>query len=539
MRGAGVSRTIPGGRYAVTANGLPTQAQDPAEPSQPVDPVGPDRPALARFAAKPVAAVVLLQATVLTALSGRYGFHRDELYFLAAGKRLAWGYVDQPPLTPLIARASTAVFGQSPAGLRAAATVCGAVAVLVAALIARELGGTGAAQTFTGACTASSGFILGVTHMFVTPTLDLVAWLALAWLVLRMLRTGDRRWWIAIGAVFALGMYNKWLVPLLAVALVAAVLAVGPRRMLAGRWPVLGTGLAVAMALPMLVWQARNGWPLLTVAGGISAKDGAGNRALFVPDQLLYISPVLVPTMIAGGLRLWRDPDVRWARAFPLAYLILCAELLASGGKPYYPIPMLLVFVAAGAPATLRTLRRAGAAARAGAYAAFAIGAVVSLLAGLPILPPSALGGPILALNKEQGEQIGWPSLTAAVAQVWQQIPPGERAKAVILAENYGEAGAVEFYGGRYGLPQPYSGHMSYSAWGPPSDAMTGPVLLIREKTDSANTYLLDDFTDCTVRAHQDNGYGLANEESATQIWLCAAPSEPWSVLWPALRHYY
>lgn len=512
----------------MTENGLAAQ-----------DPVGPDRPALARFAAKPVAAVILVQAAVLTALSGRYGFHRDELYFLAAGKRLAWGYVDQPPLTPLVARVSTDVFGQSPAGLRVAATVCGAVAVLVAALIARELGGDGGAQTFTGACTVLSGFILGVTHMLATPTLDLVAWLVLAWLVLRMLRTGDRRWWIAIGAVFALGMYNKWLVPLLAVALVAAVLAVGPRRMLTGRWPVLGVGLAVVLALPMLVWQARNGWPLLTVAGGISAKDGAGNRALFVPDQLLYISPVLVPTMIAGGLRLWRDPDVRWARAFPLAYLILCAELLASGGKPYYPIPMLLVFVAAGAPATLRTLRRAGTAARAGAYTAFAVGAVISLLAGLPMLPPSALNGPILALNKEQGEQIGWPNLTAAVAQVWQQIPPGERAKAVILAENYGEAGADAFYGDRYGLPQPYSGHMSYYSWGPPSDTMTGPVVLIREKSDPANTYLLDDFTDCTVRAHQDNGHGVDNEEADTQIWLCASPAKPWSQLWPALRHYY
>jgi hypothetical protein len=216
---------------------------------------------------------------------------------------------------------------------------------------------------------------------------------------------------------------------------------------------------------------------------------------------------------------------------------MLCGELLALGGKPYYATPLLLVFVAAGADSTLRVLRRMSAKARAGAGLAFALGATISLVIGLPILPPSLLKGAVLALNTRQGEQIGWQSLVATVAGVWGQIPEDRRSKAVIFAENYGEAGAIEYYGPGYGLPQPFAGHMSYYSWGPPSDAMTGPVVLIREPTQGP--YLLSDFRDCRVAAQEKDSYGLSNEEHNTQIWLCSGPGRPWSQMWDELRRYY
>ncbi|MFB9834101.1 glycosyltransferase family 39 protein, partial [Actinoallomurus acaciae] len=241
----------------------------------PKTPVGAGPP---RLAAGPVAVVVVGLAAVLSALSPRYGFHRDELYFLVAGGHPAWGYVDQPPLTPLIARAATALFGDTPAGLRVAATLAGAATVFVTALIARELNGGRRAQVFAALAAAVSGFVLAVGHMVSTATFDLLAWLVVAWLALGLARTGDGRRWPVLGAVVGLAMLNKYLVGMLAVALLIAVLSVGPRGVLRGRWPVAAVAIAAVIATPNLWWQATHGWPQLTVAGGISSDDGAANR---------------------------------------------------------------------------------------------------------------------------------------------------------------------------------------------------------------------------------------------------------------------
>ncbi|WP_223198972.1 glycosyltransferase family 39 protein [Solihabitans fulvus] len=489
--------------------------------------------ALPRFAWRAVGAVMVAQAAVLTALSGRYGFHRDELYFLAAGNHPAWGYVDQPPLTPLLARLSTTVFGDTPVGLRVVATLLGAATVLLAAAAAREFGGGRGPQVATALSTALSGFILGVTHLVSTITPDLVVWLAVGVLVVRVLRTGDGRWWLAVGAAVGVGLTNKWLVLLLIAALGVSLLAVGPRRVLRSGWLVAGAAIALLVAAPIVLWQATHGWPQLTVAAGISASDGLKNRVMFVPDQLIYLSPVLVPVWLAGLLRPWRDPRLRWARAVALAYPVLCLEILLLGGKPYYALPMLLLFVAAGAEPVLDWLARR----RAWRWAsvAAAVGIVVSVLIGLPVLPERALG-PVLAVNKESGEQVGWPRFVDTVAAAWQRIPPEQRGTAVILTRNYGQAGAIQRYGPERGLPTPYSGHMSYADWGPPPDTMTGPVLLVGRFPDDT---LRVRFADCHEVARNDNGVGVANDEQGTPVTLCSRPAEPWSRLWPGLRRYY
>ncbi|MGH3763174.1 ArnT family glycosyltransferase [Actinophytocola sp.] len=489
------------------------------------------RTSLPAFAAKPVAVVVLVQAAVLTGLSGRYGFHRDELYFMAAGDRLDWGYVDQPPITPLLARLSTAVFGDTPAGLRVVATLLAAAMVVVVALVARELGGGRAAQVFAAAVGAGSSFVLAISHMLATATLDVLVWLVLGLLALRLFRTRDGRWWLAIGAVTGIGLDNKWLVPLLLLALGVGVLVAGPREVLRTWWLAAGAGLALLLTVPVLVWQAAHAWPLLTVAGGISADDGAENRLLFVPMQLVYLSPVLVPVWVAGIVRLWREPDLRWARALAVSYPVLCAVLLIIGGKPYYSVPLLVLLTAAGAEPALRWARRH----RAVAGGLAAVGLAINAMVGLPVLPVSALG-PATAMNAEQGEQVGWRELTETVAGVWERIPEADRATAVIFTRNYGQAGAIEEYGHEFGLPQPYSGHMSYADWGPPADAMTGPVVLVGELGSGARSGLLDG---CARVTEHDNGIGLDNEEQGTDVSLCTGPAEPWSRIWPELRHFY
>jgi 4-amino-4-deoxy-L-arabinose transferase-like glycosyltransferase len=482
---------------------------------------------LPRFAAARVGVVVALQAVVLTALSGRYGFHRDELYFLAAADRLDWGYVDQPPLTPVFAWLSTTVFGATPMGLRVVATLLAVLTVVVVALVARELGAGTAGQVVAAVAGALGTFTLTVGHMLSTTTVDVLMWTVIGWLALRLLRTGDGRWWLAIGAAAGVGLVNKWLVALLLFALGVAVLAVGPRSVLRTWWLAAGVVVAAVIVAPTLVWQAAHDFPLLTVASGISADDGAENRILFVPMQLVYLSPVLVPVWVAGLVRCWRDPEVRWARALAVGYPVVCVVLLVTGGKPYYAVPLLVLLTAAGVPPVLRWLA-AVRARRVWSGVAAAVGIAMSVVLALPVLPTSALG-PVLAMNKEPGEQVGWPEFVDTVARGWAAIPAEDRDTAVIFTANYGQAGAIEHYGPERGLPRPYSGHMSYADWGPPAER-SGPVLLVGE---------LDQHPFGTCRLVATHASTIDNEEHGTQLHLCTAPTEPWPTVWPRLRHFY
>ncbi|MFF1822728.1 ArnT family glycosyltransferase [Kribbella sp. NPDC058245] len=478
------------------------------------------------FAARPVFTVAAVLAAVLTALSGRYGYHRDELYFMVAGQKLAWGYVDQPPLTPLLARLSTEVFGNTPMGLRVVSTLASAATVIVIALLAREFGSGRAGQTVAAVCAAVSGFLPGVGHLVSTATYDLLAWMLIALFAVKLLRTNDTRWWLALGLTAGIALQNKYLIVLPIAALLLALLLVGPRHVLRSWWLPAGVAIAGLIALPNLIWQFQHDWPQLTVAGGISEDDGTENRIMFIPLQILQLSPLLLPVWVAGFRRLWK---LQWSRAIALAYPLLCVAVLAAGGKSYYALPLLYVFIAAGAEPALAWITRH----RSLAAAALVFTTATSLVFTLPVLPASAVNF-VIPVNKEQGEQIGWPELAASVAEAWNQIPADQRATATLFAGNYGEAGALRRFGPQHGLPTAYSSHMSFADWEQPTDAQTGPVLLV-ELSRSLNFEQF--FTDCRQLATITNQ--VPNDENGAALVLCAAPTAPWSTLWPRLRRYY
>ncbi|ADD40716.1 glycosyltransferase family 39 protein [Stackebrandtia nassauensis] len=476
------------------------------------------------FATRSILALALAASAVLFALSGRYGFHRDELYFMAAGDHPAWGYVDQPPLTPLLARASTTVFGDTPTGLRVVATLAFAAIVILTAAIARELGARRGGQLLAACCAAVGSFVPAVGHMVSTTTFDILIWLALILTVLHLHRTANPRWWLATGALAGVGLLNKHLIVLLAAVMLVAILITGPRTLLKGRWPWIGVAVAAAIAAPNLIWQATHDWPQLTVASGISAEDGTDNRIMFIPEQLLYVSPLLVPIWLTGWWHLWRDRTTRW---LALTYPILCALVLALGGKGYYTLPLLLVLTASGCGPVV-TWARHTTWRTAVVIAGVTLTAASTAVMSLPTLPPTQLDIPN-AVNKEQGEQVGWPELTAAVATAWNDLP--STTDAVIFTQNYGQASAIAHYGPDHDLPQPFSGHMSYADWGPPPDSATGPVLTVGE-------FPARFFTDCRRVGRVDSAQ-VDNEEQGTPILACSGPTRPWSDLWPSLRHFY
>ena len=270
---------------------------------------------LAPLAWLPVGVVAAAVAALLTATSNQYGYHRDELYFRVLGEHPAWGYIDQPPGTPLLIHLSIALFGDSVWGLRVPATLCAAATAFLLALLAREVGGGHAAQVIA-ALAACGTFVLLFGHIFITATLDLVVWLAVILFAFRALLRDQPRWWLAVGATVGVGLYNKDLIILLLLALGGGLLLVGPRRVLASGWLWAGMALAAAIGSPNLLYQLSHRFPELTMAAALRQHKGADSTALLLPFQLIAVGLPLAAITVAGAVRLLRDRSLRPVRAF-------------------------------------------------------------------------------------------------------------------------------------------------------------------------------------------------------------------------------
>jgi hypothetical protein len=484
----------------------------------------------ASFAARLVLPVAALELLVQVAFANRYGYHRDELYFRTAARHPAAGYDDQGPLTPFTGWVSEALFGDSPRGLRAVSAIAASLVVVLVAFLARELGARSAGQFVAAAGAASAAFVLAVGHLLSTATFDLLVWVATLLVVARILGGGDQRLWLVAGLVIGLGLQNKQLPLLLVIALVVG-LAVERRLLALLRSPWLWGGAAIALViwLPNLIWQATHGWPQLELAEDIRRDEGAESRATLVPLQLLLVSPLLAPILAVGLWALLRDPWMRPWRSLGVAYLALLVLLFVAAGKPYYAAPFLLCLLAAGSVPVERWLStRTRRAALAGT---FAVSVAISVVVALPVVPVDRLAStPVADLNEDAIETVGWPELVQTVGRVFASLPTDRQSTAVVFTGNYGEAGAVDRFGGEYGLRRAYSGHNAYARFGiPPGSA--GPVIVLGDRDPSGA------FAGCRRAAIVDNSVDLENEEQGGTVFLCERPRRPWAELWPRLSH--
>jgi 4-amino-4-deoxy-L-arabinose transferase-like glycosyltransferase len=461
---------------------------------------------------------------LLFAVSSRYGFHRDEFYFIVAGRRLDWGFIDQPPLTPLVARISESIFGLSPTALRVLpALSVGAVSV-VSAIIARRFGAGRTGQVFAAFASGFTGVLLGVGHLLSTAAFDYLLWtLGLCFLVM-ILDGADPRWWLALGATVGVGMQNKYTIGFLAVALLVGLLASDQRHLLAAPLPWLGVAIAVVIASPNLIWQIANGWPQLEMAEALRAR-GDGPVA-FVLQQPLLASPPLAIPAFAGLWWLVRSEDARRWRPIPVAYALLFLAFLLTGGKAYYLAPMFSVLHAAGAV----WFQRLSAGWRRSMMAVAALGAIGSILVALPVLPVEQSG--TFDATGEVGETVGWTSLIDDIGSVYESIPPGERDGAVVFTDSYGEAGAVDVLGPGRGLPAAASGHNNYWLWGPPDDH--GPIIGV----GSVGPLLELICPDLAEVAMLGNPYGVENEVVGKPVLLCMEPHGQLADIWDEARHF-
>jgi len=487
---------------------------------------------LPRFAAGPVAALTGLCVALLAGTAGQYGYHRDELYFRMLGRHLSWGYVDEPPLTPLLGRVSTALFGDNLVALRLPAIIGAAITLVVAALIVRELGGGTAAQVLATAGLATTVVVL-VGHVLATATTDLVVWLLTILFTCRALLRGRPRWWLAAGLTVGFGLYNKQLVVLLLIGLAVGLLISGPRRELRSPWLWAGVAIAVVVGAPNVVYQIAHHWPQVEMSHAIARNKGHDDRVTFIPLQLALLGLPGAAIWIIGLARVLRDEAWRPVRALAWAYVVACALTLVTGGQPYYPLGLLVFLYLAGAVVVARWAGRRPAR-WVWPLAGVALSAAMTLPVALPLIPLRSVGSTgVPTASSVVGDQVGWPAYVREVADVVDGLPAADRAHAVLLTGNYGEAGALHKYGPRYRLPAVYSGHNELYNFGPPPDSATVAVVV---GMDPARLNAV--FTTCTTMGGLDNRVGVDNEEQGVAIRVCHGPREPWRALWPRFQHY-
>lgn len=467
-------------------------------------------------------AVAVASVAVLLAVSPWYGYHRDELYFRMLGERPALGYFDTPPLTPMSARLSTTVLGDTLVALRVVPALCTGALVVLVALVTRELGGGRRAQILAAAGTATSVLTLVAGHALLTLTPDLVLWTGVTLCLLRILLRGDGRYWLGVGLLTGLATYNRDLIVLLLAGTGLGIVVTGPREVLRDRRLWVGVVIAVALAAPNLLYQATHDWPQFQMADALKADEGADNRVVFVPLQVLLLGPPQAIVGVAGWVRLWRDQRVR---PLAVAYPVACALTLYSGGRPDYVGAILLYLFAAGC------VTAAGWRWRRTLTAALAVSGVVAVVIALPVVPAGSLRGtPVAAINEVARESVGMRDVAEQAGRVVSALPAGERAGAVLLAGNYGEAGALRRWAGEFGLPAVYSGHNELWWWGPPPEGTR-----VAMSVGHPPAYLATIFARCSPAGRLS---GMPGEEDGVPVVVCRDPVRPWHDLWPGLRHY-
>jgi 4-amino-4-deoxy-L-arabinose transferase-like glycosyltransferase len=470
---------------------------------------------------------------VLLAFSGRYGYHRDELYFIACGQHLAWGYPDQPSLVPLIARMMTAIDSTSLVVLRLPSDIAAAGTVFLTGVIARELGAGRSGQLVAAGSMGISSLLIGSGHLLSTETLTLTAFAALLALSLHILRTGSERLWPVVGVVMGVALMVNDLPVFLALAVGFGVLVTGPRKVLLSPWLWAGAVIALAIWSPYLAWQAHHHFPELKIARSIAAGDSGTSAPRWqIPIQQLYLaSPALVPLWIAGLVSLLRADRLRWARSFGIAYLVLLIVFIAIGGKPYYLANMFPLLLAAGAQPSIDWMHR-HLRWRIVWWAFAGIGVVIVALITLPIEPVGNIHNTnIVAVNYDAGETIGWPTYVREIATAYRTLPP--QPTTIILAENYGEAGAIQRYGARSHLPHVYAVQNAYWLWGPPpADATTALAL------GYSRQQLNGTFIHVRPLGKLNNNVDVDNDEQGTTLYACSGLRKTWTKRWPQLRDY-
>ncbi len=470
--------------------------------------------------------------------NGRYGFHRDELQFLSDARHLDWGFVAYPPLTPFLERIGLSLFGLSLVGLRLFSVIAQAAAIVLTGLMAHELGGRRLAQGTAALAVALSPLPLFEGTEFQYSSFDYLWWVLIAYFTVRLLKTQNPRWWLAIGAVVGVGLLTKYSIVFFIAGILGGVVLSQARRFLVSGWFWGGIALALLVFLPNFLWQVRHGFISYQFLQHIHVRDvGQGRADGFLLDQFrICINLVAAPLALVGLIAFLRE---RSYRMLAWMYLIPLALFFAAKGRGYYmagAYPMLLAMGAATAECRIALLPKLGRwVLEAVFFASLAVYGAFACAVILPLQSSGPLRDFALGKNGDLREEIGWEELVKTVANIRDSLPPEQQAALGVVVGNYGEQGAIEMFGPPYHLPPPIS--LTNSAW--LRDYPTHPPTTIIVVGVSAD-WVERIFTGCRLAGHNGNSAGVKNEESQSHpdIFVCGSPRLPWPEFWKKYQSF-
>ncbi|MBC5829342.1 MAG: glycosyltransferase family 39 protein [Candidatus Eremiobacteraeota bacterium] len=470
-----------------------------------------------------------------------YGFFRDELYFIACGRRPAFGYVDQPPLTPLLA-AGTQLFGHSLFLLRLVPAICAAVTVYVTCLTVIEMGGTAFAQILASICVMLAPVLAAFGQKQGPDMIEMALWPLTALLVLRMVNGGSLRAWLAAGLVVGVAFQSKYSIVFFAVAMLLGLLVSTERRIMISKWFALGAALSVLIGLPNVLWQAHYGFPMWELLrNGQMGKNIVLSPVQFLLAQFGLTNPILAIVWIVGLFWLLKLSTLRW---LAYGFLLLMAMMIALHAKHYYPSAIYPILFASGACAIeawtagqprLRPLI-GGLAALCGLVLIPLVEPILPVPTfivyqkALQVAPQTSEHHIMRELPSDYADMHGWPELAATVGRVYDSLPAHERRQAAVFTADYGQAAAIEFFNPHVPV---LSGHNQYWLWGP--QGHSGKVIIDISGGNCGRSAHL--FRRITQAGRFTARYVMAYEDNRP-ITICRGPNRPLSKLWPALKHY-
>jgi hypothetical protein len=486
--------------------------------------------------------LALLKLLLHLLTADNYGYFRDELYYVAAGEHPDLGYVDFPPFVAIVAAVTRWLMGGSLLALHVFPVLAGVVVVVLTGLMARELGGGRFAQGMAALATLVAPSFLVMGTFLSMDAFDQLWWVLASYLLLLIFK-GDRpRLWL----VFGLGLLTKITMLYFGFAAFVGMLLTPARRHLLTPWPWLGGVLASAFLLPYVFWQIRHAWPTLEFWADYGEKVDPASPVEFLIEQVVMMQPPTLPLWLAGLYYYLFSGDGRRFRQMGWIYIILLVIFALQNAKFYFLAPAYPMLFAAGALVVERFVRRRSWGWLKPTYAAILlVSAVVFAPLVVPLLPAETLanitggGTGIKQERREVGQlpqhfadRFGWENMAGTVAGVYRSLPPQERSRSCVFTGNYGEAGAIDFFGSEYGLPRAISGHNSYHVWGPGD--CTGEILISVGVPRSDLETVYDDIERAdTVRCE----YCMPDEDNLP-VYVCRDPKVSLREVWPQVKHF-
>lgn len=494
-----------------------------------------------------IAAAAMLGVCLYAARN--YGYFVDELYYLDCSRHLAWGYVDQPPLIAVIAWFIRITLGQSLLAIRLLPALAGAVEVLLTALIARELGGKRFAQSLAAIAVLVAGGILGIDHFLSMNAFEPLIWLGCAYLVIRMIATGNPKLWICFGVLAGVGLENKYSMMIFGAGIVLGLLLTPQRRLLASPWLWVGGVIAFMIFAPNLWWNFRHHFPFLELQANIrrSGRDVPLDFFSFFGEEILAMQPLSLPVWLAGLWFLFFADAGKKFRVLGWAWVFTASVILMMSPRIYYLFPAFPLLFSGGSVAweqwleapTVRWIRVA--------YPALLLitGAILAPLA-IPVMSPEMYIAYTQTMHLEQpriethrlgplpqlfADQFGWPEMVTTVARVYTSLPPDVQPKTAIFAQNYGQAGAIDLFGPQHGLPPAISGHQSYFLWGPRD--YTGESMIVLDDDQERLEQLFSSVQKVATVYHP---YSMPYQHF--DVFYCRGMEPPLKDRWPQLKKW-